>query len=282
MIEAGDKRAGHRPIWGRAKLAIASTLLSVTGVASAASDPGYLADAAIETDLGYKVPPAPDNRSEIGRLDLAMVEMAQTNDPALYEEAYRDAGAYAFDQLMGRFSAAAGTDLSPDKSPILAHVLKLVLNDTGAYVTMAKASNVRARPYVEDPRIVPCETDFLRATDNHSYPSGHATNGYATALVLAEAIPDRVSTLLARGIRYGNNRVVCGVHHPSDVEQGRFLAIAIFGKLRENQAFRNDVACAREEYERSIAGKTPKASFSAACTALDARYRAELATPPHL
>ena len=182
---------------------------------------------------------------------------------------------------MDRFSVAAGTALSPASSPILAHVLKLVLNDTGAYAAIAKTKAPRARPYIEDPRIVPCETDYLRSTDNQSYPSGHATNGYAATLVLAEAIPDRAATLLAHGIRHGDNRVVCGVHHPVDVEQGRLLAIAIFVKLHAIKAFRDDVACAHQEYERSVAGRTPKAPFDAGCADLDTRYRAEIAQPPH-
>ncbi|MBA3896215.1 MAG: phosphatase PAP2 family protein [Sphingomonadaceae bacterium] len=246
--------------------------------ALAASNPGYLADRSIEADLGYRLPPAPDNKSDVGLLDLTEVRLAQTNDSTVYEEAYRDAGAYASDQLMSRFSAAAGTNLSPAASPILAHILKRVLNDTSGYVTMAKVNNPRDRPYVEDIHIVPCSTDYLRATDHQSYPSGHAANGYAAALVLAEAIPVRASALLARGVRYGDNRIVCGVHHPSDVEQGRLLAIAIYRKLREDRAFREDVACAHQEFERSVAGSTPKAPFSKACADLGSRYRAELSS----
>jgi acid phosphatase (class A) len=257
-------------------LAIIMANLIVASPTAAGPHQGYLADASIETDLGYKVPPAPDNASEIGHLDLAGVELAQTNNAALTDDAYHDAVAYPFDLLMGRFSEAAGTELSPSNSPILAHVLRLALTDTGAYANLAKANNLRARPYVEDPHIVPCETDYLRVTDMQAYPSGHATNGYEAALILAAVMPERTSALLARGIRYGNNRVVCGVHHPIDVEQGRYLAIAVFGKLRVNTEFENDVACARQEYERSIAGKTPKATFHDGCDVLDTKYRAEL------
>jgi acid phosphatase (class A) len=260
-------------------LAILITSLMIVSPTLAGSHQGYLADASIETDLGYKVPPAPDNVSEIGRLDLEGVELVQTNNAALTDDAYRDAVAYPFDLLMGRFSEAAGTELSPNTSPILAHILRLALTDTGAYVNLAKVNNPRARPYVEDARIVPCETDYLRVTDMQSYPSGHATNGYEAALILAAIMPERASVLLARGIRYGNNRVVCGAHHPIDVEQGRFLAIAVFAKLRVNTQFDADVACARQEYERSVAGKTPKAPFHDGCDALETKYSAEFVPP---
>lgn len=259
---------------------LAGGMFLVVGTAIAASERGYLPDASLEADLGYKVPPAPDNKSEIGRLDLAGVEAAQTSNPSAYEEAYRDASAYAFDKLMVRFAPAAGTELSVEGSPILAHVLKLVLNDTGAYASLAKSANKRPRPYIENPSIVPCATDYLRATDDASYPSGHATNGYAAALVLAEVMPERGAKLLIRGIRYGNNRVVCGVHHPIDVEQGRYLAVAIFTKLRENSAFREDVRCARQQYDRSLAGVQAGKPLDADCAALANKYRVEFKLPP--
>lgn len=261
-----------------AKLAIfGAALLGAT--AALAADPGYLPDKSLEADLGITVPPPPDNKSELGRLDLAMVQMAQTSDPAAYDEAYRDAAAYAFDRLITRFSPDAGTELNLQTAPILAHVLKRVLADTGAYAGMAKDAGPRGRPYTEDPNIIPCATDYLRATDDRSYPSGHSTNGYTAALVIAEVMPARASKILARGIRYGHNRVVCGVHHPIDVQQGRLLAIAIFAKLKENKAFLEDVRCARQQYDRSLAGTERGKALDKPCAELDAKYRAELGVP---
>lgn len=204
--------------------------------------------------------------------------MAQTRDPLLLEEAYRDAGAYSFDQLMNRFSVTAGTELSPASSPILAHLLHRAVADTNAYTALAKIGHERARPYIEDSRIVPCQTNYLRVNDRQSYPSGHAANGYVAALVISATIPDRSEVLLARGIRYGDNRVVCGVHHPSDVEQGQRIAIAVFEKLRLQKQFLADLDCAAQEYRRSTAGPTPAAPFSSACAVLDAQYRAEFVT----
>jgi hypothetical protein len=65
---------------------------------------------------------------------------------------------------------AAGTTLSVKTTPVLAHMLKLALADTGAYATMAKKAGPRPRPYIEDATIIPCETDYLRPSDNASYP----------------------------------------------------------------------------------------------------------------
>jgi acid phosphatase (class A) len=105
---------------------------------------------------------------------------------------------------------------------------------------------------VEDAAISACNIDYLRPRE--SYPSGHSVNGYAAALLLAEVIPQRRQALLARGIRYGTNRVVCGVHHPSDVLEGRLLAIAYLAALKQNADFQRDLACAVREQEIASGG----------------------------
>ncbi|MGJ3627101.1 hypothetical protein AB5I41_09570 [Sphingomonas sp. MMS24-JH45] len=52
-------------------------------------------------------------------------------------------------------------------------------------------------------------------------------------MALAEVFPARRASLLARGARYGDNRVVCGVHHPIDVERGRAVARIVFAAAAE-------------------------------------------------
>jgi membrane-associated phospholipid phosphatase len=93
--------------------------------------------------------------------------------------------------------------------------------------------------------------------------------------VIAEVMPERANAVLARGLRYGQNRVVCGVHHPSDVEQGRLLAIAIFAKIKATPAFAADLACAVEEYRKGLGGDQ-KGPLSAGCQAMSDAYRKEL------
>ncbi len=101
-----------------------------------------------------------------------------------------------------------------------------------------------------------CNVRFLAGTEQQSYPSGHAMNGYVVGLVLSEVFPDRRQAILARGARYGDNRVACGVHHPSDVEEGRLLGIAYFNKLSTDPTFQADLKCAQAEQAVS-ANKTP-------------------------
>lgn len=80
-----------------------------------------------------------------------------------------------------------------------------------------------------------------------SYPSGHSTRGMADALILAELVPDARQALLDRGRRIGFDRVIAGVHFPSDVVAGRVLGQAIARALLADPRFRTAVKAAQAE-----------------------------------
>jgi acid phosphatase (class A) len=250
--------------------AAAPTQLGAQGTPAARAS--YLEQA----DIGIVVPPPPAPGSRVARADLAAVRAAQPPHPDMREEAYIDAGAYSYDQLLPRFSVAAGTGLDLHTRPILAHMLRWALKDVGFYVGKGKSGNPRPRPYVEDPTIIPCETDYLRPSDMQAYPSGHAANGETAGLLLSAVMPERARLVRARGLRYGDNRIVCGVHHPIDIAQGRRIADATFARLSQEPEFRADLACAIEEHRASIAARTgPRPSYSAPCQARFTTYVAE-------
>ncbi len=46
-----------------------------------------------------------------------------------------------------------------------------------------------------------------------SYPSGHATSAYATAILLAAMVPEKATAIFERADRYAENRVIAGVHY---------------------------------------------------------------------
>jgi len=254
----------------------------VAGLLFAATPPTHAADVAFTgylngADIGYLVPPAPDNNSKTGIRDLRAVIAAQLQPSAMRTEAYEDAAAYDYDELLPHFSVAAGTSLNLHTRPILAHMLNMVLQDVGGYVGLAKNAKERARPYLEDRKIIPCETDYLRSSDLRSYPSGHSANGYSAALLLSAVMPERTPLLMARGVRYGENRIICGVHHPTDVLQGQKIAAAYFKRVVSNDRYQVDLVCAVEEHRSSIAVRTVSLPppYSAKCAALAASYIAE-------
>jgi hypothetical protein len=78
-----------------------------------------------------------------------------------------------------------------------------------------------------------------------SYPSGHASIGWAWALVLADLAPDRAEAILARGRAFGESRAVCGVHFPSDIAAGQDIGGHVVTRLYAEPAFRADLERAR-------------------------------------
>jgi acid phosphatase (class A) len=114
----------------------------------------------------------------------------------------------------------------------------------------------RRRPYVAhgDASCTPREKH-----KDDSYPSGHASIGWAWALTLAEIAPARADAVLARGLAFGQSRVVCGVHWKSDVDAGRVVGAAVVSRLHADPVFAAQLSAARKEIEaaRSAGAKSP-------------------------
>ena len=92
----------------------------------------------------------------------------------------------------------------------------------------------RDRPYDSNPAIKPC----IRAPGGHkSYPSSHAAVGVVLSDFLAKIFPKKKELLHRAGMRAGENRVLGGVHHPSDVKAGRMLGVQIEKALLSDHDF---------------------------------------------
>ncbi|HSB79589.1 MAG TPA: phosphatase PAP2 family protein [Candidatus Methylomirabilis sp.] len=60
-----------------------------------------------------------------------------------------------------------------------------------------------------------------------SFPSGHATTAFATALILSFWYPRYTSLFLTLAVLVGLSRVVLGAHFPSDVLAGAVLGTGV-------------------------------------------------------
>ena len=98
---------------------------------------------------------------------------------------------------------------------------------------IAKHSYKRPRPYNANPEIKPC----IPLEKSFAYPSGHTLMARLFARVLSEVYPERAEKLLARASQYALNRVVGGVHHPTDVKASVVLADYLAGKMIESEKF---------------------------------------------
>lgn len=130
--------------------------------------------------------------------------------------------------------------------PTLTLLLGKMLGDLETIQTPAKQGYFRPRPFVAEPAAT-CFPPEPWLGRSGSYPSGHAAMGWAWALTLSELAPDRADAILARGLAYGESRVICGVHYASDVEAGRLVGAAMVARLKADPNFQRDLAKSRAE-----------------------------------
>jgi hypothetical protein len=127
--------------------------------------------------------------------------------------------------------------------PITADLMNQAQADATACSKEIKKKFDRQRPFAVDNRIKPCV--FEEATA--SYPSGHAMRGILWATLLSEIFPEQRDALMARGRLFGDDRVIAGVHWPSDVEAGQKLGEEIARKLLDNPDFKDELKHAKDE-----------------------------------
>ena len=118
-------------------------------------------------------------------------------------------------------------------------------------VNPAKAFFQRPRPYHFDETIKPvCK--IVEDRTNYAYPSGQGTAGYLEGLVLTLIVPEKRDAILARADDYAHNRLVCGVHHPSDIVASKQVAYAAIGIIMNNPQFKKELAAARAETRATL------------------------------
>ncbi len=158
------------------------------------------------------------------------------------------------------FSCAVGVRLTESNVPVLLELYSRVSRDARAVIDPAKDLFKRKRPFVGGKARI-CVPRDAGLEASGSYPSGHTTVSWAAALILAELAPDRETEIMMRGRAYGESRVVCGVHYPSDLEAGRTGASALIATLHGDAVFRADLDRARAELAaaRAAGGPAPDA-----------------------
>jgi acid phosphatase (class A) len=131
-------------------------------------------------------------------------------------------------------------DISPFPAPLppeVSSILFKVYYDGGMAVGAAKERFGRQRPFKRDKALKPC----LGKVGGLSYPSGHATVSRLFALLLSDVAPARRGAFLARSDQAALNRVIGGVHHPSDIEAGKALGDAVYAELLKEARFLADL-----------------------------------------
>lgn len=148
------------------------------------------------------------------------------------------------------FSTVMGERFVRVRLPRTAALLERVTNTVEPPNDAAKHAYTRTRPYVGDLSILRCDTPANPSPTN-SYPTGHGAMGWAWALTLAELAPSRASAILLRGREFGDSRVICGYHYPSDIDAARVMAAGVIARMHADADFRRDLDAARRELTRA-------------------------------
>ena len=163
--------------------------------------------------------------------------------------AIRDA-VYSLECIAQEFSEPFGLTISEENTPEIWKLLRDAKATCEAISGFPKYYYKRKRPFVrfQEPTATPQFEPELRR--NFSYPSGHTILGWASALLLTEINPERADTILARGMMYGESRVIVGAHWQSDVDAGRLAAAAAYARMHTSDRFLEQMRRARQEFQK--------------------------------
>ena len=172
-------------------------------------------------------------------------QMRQNKERA--DIAIRDA-VYSLECIAQEFSEPFGLTISEENTPW--KLLRDAKATCEAISGFPKYYYKRKRPFVrfQEPTATPEFEPELRR--NFSYPSGHTILGWASALLLTEINPERADTILARGMMYGESRVIVGAHWQSDVDAGRLAAAAAYARMHTSDRFLEQMRRARQEFQK--------------------------------
>jgi acid phosphatase (class A) len=205
----------------------------------------YYIDPAV-LDLPALLPDPPASDSSIGKAELAELHKIEATRTSQQVAAAR---ADENEEDIFAYKTVFGAGFDPQSLPLTTELSTHVKNEQSVAGSSLKAIFARPRPYQSDKTLHP----VCAVTEApNSYPSGHALTGYLEALTLAEMAPEKREQILLRADDYAHNRLVCGVHYPSDLEAGRRVAYVVFGYMMATPKFQHDLAAARVELRAKL------------------------------
>lgn len=217
--------------------------LCARGSAKTDADFHYLDPA--QVDLTVLLPPPPDFGSAQERDDEEEVaaEVAARNSSQFARAKAASQRSVFF------FADSIGPQFNASRFPVTDAFFARVGSDVEKLVDLAKAYWGRPRP--------------KGAVKNRgSYPSGHAAFAASTAILLAQLVPCKREPIFAQARTFAENRIVLGLHYPSDVAAGWTAGtLAVFAMMR-NPAFERDFAATKAELEKECPPARAESSSS--------------------
>jgi acid phosphatase (class A) len=218
------------------------TSLALASPTVRAEQPAFLTPTDI--NLLQLLPPPPANGSSAFKRELQELERLQAQrTKARVAQAIADQ-----EETIWRFLEGMGKPIDKTKIPLAAKFYRSVLETVEAITRPAKEEFKRVRPPYLDAKLKP----VVKLSKSYSHPSTHASYGMATAIILADMIPEWRASILERGRDFGVSRMVGGVHYPTDVEAGRVTGTLIAQALFHKPAFKTQFDAAKAEMRTAL------------------------------
>jgi acid phosphatase (class A) len=188
-------------------------------------------------------PPALDSdqmKAELGEILTIQVTRTKEMEARAIADATRSIWRFADVVDSPKFNAA---DL-----PKFAAFFDRVVKTEGAVSDPAKRVWMRPRPHLYSDLVRP----VVPLSKSGSYPSGHATVGTLMGIELANMLPEKRAQIMARAWEFGHNRIVGGIHYPSDIEMGRISGTVIAQTISTHPDFKAEFDAARAELRAAL------------------------------
>jgi acid phosphatase (class A) len=141
-----------------------------------------------------------------------------------------------------------GPKFTKESLPKFAAFFDRVVETEGAVVDPAKDHWKRPRPHQLSDLVKPA----VKISSSGSWPSGHATVGTLMGIVLSDMVPEKRAEIMARAAEYAHNRVIGGIHYPSDVEMGKISGSVIAAIIMQHDDFKAEFTEAKAELRADL------------------------------
>jgi hypothetical protein len=181
-----------------------------------------------------RVPPQHMNSDELDREIRYMLDLAPEREERFMEVMDQDDADGAASYWLGMLQ------ISPARNPAT-YLMMRVGRRIGEHVVMCLKGYFRSpRPSQVCPAIVP----MIDPPGTPSFPAGHAVQAYLISCLLAHSLPnipqqdlrdpdEPKGPLFDLAHRVSENRIVAGLHYPTDIKAGRAVGIATFRALTQ-------------------------------------------------
>jgi acid phosphatase (class A) len=199
-----------------------------------------------EVNLLNLLPPPPANDSAQTKTEVGQILTIQvTRTPEMEARAVADQ-----EENVWRFSDVIDNPkFTKDNLPRFSAFFDRVVETEGAVVDPAKDVWKRPRPHMLYPELV---KPVVKLSKSGSYPSGHTTVGTLMGVVLSSMLPEKRDAIMHRAWEYGWDRVIGGIHYPSDIEAGRIAGVTIASTIMSHDDYKAEFEAAKAELRAAL------------------------------